>query len=410
MKVLFVAPEQPNAKNGRSYQFIKSLSAQGHAVSLVCQSARDAETDLAVSADLASLCADVHVVPFSRSEALVQCAKHFASSIPLWPASHFSSALESTIDQLITDEVFDVAHVSDLRCANFGRRINGRVPVIYDTEHCISEIDAQLMDGSSGSSLGQFFTRQEQSKLSRYEPKVASMFDRVITSTSADKLALRTLGTNIGANLNIDVVPNGVDMEVYSPQDTPLFAGQIVLSGKLHYEANRDASYYFASEIFPGIRQTHPRSYMTFVGPVYMDGSKYTVPTGPGIEVLENVADIRLPFSTASVVACPVRVGVGHKTNILEAMAMSKAVVSSPIGTRSLHRPKIGECILVADTPLSFATQIVHLLSHPEEVARLGQNAHNFVKQNHDWVVVGQRLVRIYEEVIEQDKKQAAAS
>jgi len=409
MKVLFVAPEQPTAKSGRPYQFIKSLFGQGHEVTLVCQSARDGDADISTSPDLVSLCAGVHVVPFSRSEALVQCAKHLATSIPLWPASHFSSALESTIDQLLTENEFDIAHVSDLRCASFGRRINGRIPVIYDTEYCISEVDSQLVDESSLSSFGGFFTRNEQSKLRRYEPKVASMFDRVITSTLTDKQALKNLAAKIDTNLKIDVVPNGVDLSVYYPVEAAPTPGNIVLSGKLYYEANRDASYYFASEIFPGIRQTHPTSYMTFVGPVFMQGSRYTVPTGPGIEVLEDVADIRIPFFTAAIIACPIREGVGTKTNILEAMAMSKAVISSPLGTRSLFNPKIGECIVVADTPLSFATQIVHLLSHPEEVARLAQNAREYVEKNHDWVVIGKRLVRIYEEVIEQDKRQEAA-
>ena len=79
MKVLFVAPEQPTAKSGRTYQFIKSLSAQGHAVTLVCQSARDAEADLTAPPELESLCSAIHVIPFSRSEALVQCAKHLAA-------------------------------------------------------------------------------------------------------------------------------------------------------------------------------------------------------------------------------------------------------------------------------------------------------------------------------------------
>jgi len=409
MKVLLVAPEQPNAKSGRTYQFIKSLSAQGHAVTLVCQSARDAEADLTAPSDLEALCAGIHVIPFSRSEALVQCAKHLATSIPLWPASHFSSALEATIDQLLNDEQFDIAHVSDLRCASFGRRINGRIPVIYDTEFCISEIDSQLVDDNNGGSFGGFFTRHEQSKLRRYEPKVASMFDRVITSTTADRDALKSLGTKIGANLHIDVVPNGVDLGVYYPVEAAPTPGNVVLSGKLHYEANRDASYFLASEIFPGIRQAHPASYMTFVGPVYLPGSRYTVPTGPGIEVLEDVADIRIPFFTAALIACPVRIGVGTKTNILEAMAMSKAVVSSPLGVRSLFNPKIGDCICVADTPLSFATQMVHLLSHPEEVARLAQNAREYVKNYHDWVTIGKRLVRIYEEVIAQDSGQSIA-
>jgi glycosyltransferase involved in cell wall biosynthesis len=335
---------------------------------------------------------------------MMQRAKHIATSTPLWPASYFSAAFDVAVDKLLAEQKFDVAHVSDLRCASVGRRINGRIPSIYDTEFCVSETDSQDDEESNGNSLGGFFTRHEQSKLSRYEPKVAAMFDRILTSTTTDKESLKNLGSKIGTNLHIDVVPNGVDLSVYYPVESAPTPGNIVLSGKLHYEANRDAAYYFASEIFPGIRQTHPSSYMTFVGPIFIQGSRYAVPTGPGIEILEDVVDMRIPFFSAAIIACPVRVGIGTKTNILEAMAMAKAVIASPLGVRSLFNPKTGDVICVADTPLSFATQIVHLLSHPEEVARLSQNAREYVRKYHDWVTIGKRLVHIYEEVIEHEK------
>lgn len=403
MKVLFIAPEHPTVQGGRSHQFLRSLAAGGHAVTLVCQSTLGPEADNVAANLLSEYCSSVHTVPFSRSEALVQCAKYLATSTPLWPASHFSSALEMVIDQLITEEEFDVAHVSDLRCARFGRRINGRVPVVYDTEYCVSEVDSQVIDESNLSSFGQFFSRKEQAKLRGYEPRMANLFDRVITSTVADQRALEALGRKVGVDLGVDVIPNGVDLDVYQPVTTPTVPGNIVLSGKIHYEANRDAAYYFASEVIPGVRQAHPACFLTLVGAVHVEGTHYAVPIGPGIEVAEDTADIRIPFARGSIIVCPVREGIGVKTNVLEAMAMGKAVVATPLGIRSLHEPSIGDSICVADTPLSFATQLVHLLSHPEEVARLGKNARIFVEERHDWVTLGDNLISIYEEVIEEN-------
>src|SRR5256885_15425385 len=92
----------------------------------------------------------------------------------------------------------------------------------------------------------------------------------------------------------------------------------------------------------------------------------------PGIVVTGEVRDIRPHVHGSSVYVVPLRIGGGTRIKIFEAMAMGKAVVSTPIGAEGLpvHH---NENILLAESPEEFARCILRLLREPAERERLGR-------------------------------------
>jgi glycosyltransferase involved in cell wall biosynthesis len=82
---------------------------------------------------------------------------------------------------------------------------------------------------------------------------------------------------------------------------------------------------------------------------------------------------------------------------ILEAFALSKAVVSTSLGAEGIEYTD-GENILIADTAGAFADRVCSLLENPGECARLGQNARRLMEEHYAVPLVWARWRKVYRE------------
>src|SRR5262249_42884938 len=86
--------------------------------------------------------------------------------------------------------------------------------------------------------------------------------------------------------------------------------------------------------------------------------------TQPGIEIEDFVADVRPAYERATLVVAPLIASAGTNIKIMEAMAMGKAIVSTPAGINGLDLVA-GKDVLVAKTGAEMADAIVELLDNP---------------------------------------------
>ena len=402
MRILFVAPYVPSLIRVRPFQFIRSLAGLGHKITLVALGTDGAQADAEALEAITPYCEAAHVVPLSKHKAALRCALRLATPTPLWAAYCFSPEMERLLQTLVAEQTFDVAHVEHLRAAHFAPVLKGRLPLVFDAVDCITELQDQLMRADGRGPLGRLLSWEEHVKLRRYEPKMAALFDRILITSESDAGCMQSLAESRGLSLPIDVIPNGVDLDYFrSPPGGTLVPGNIVFSGKMSYAANRDAALYFCAEIFPIIRKEHPPATLTLAGSgPTADLHALAARPNSGIEVTGRVPDLRPFLARASAAVCPLRLGVGIQNKVLEAMAMGKALVATPLASRPLQAGAPGESFCVADTPLAFATQLLHLLRQPDEAARLGANARRYVETWHNWHTLACRLTALYEDAI----------
>ncbi len=109
-----------------------------------------------------------------------------------------------------------------------------------------------------------------------------------------------------------------------------------------------------------------------------------------------SVADVRPWLAQATVVVVPLRSGGGTRLKILEALAMSRPVVSTTLGAEGLDL-EAGREIQIADDPGVFARRVVELLADPAARQRLGTAGRRRVEQSYDWSVAGRQLLGAYE-------------
>jgi glycosyltransferase involved in cell wall biosynthesis len=111
------------------------------------------------------------------------------------------------------------------------------------------------------------------------------------------------------------------------------------------------------------------------------------------------VEDIRPFVARGSVCIVPLRIGGGTRLKIFEAMAMSKAVVSTSVGAEGLP-VKAGDNILLADTPNDFANSVIFLLSDPNQRKRLATSARTLVQAKYSWPGVAESFARTLRDAV----------
>ena len=116
----------------------------------------------------------------------------------------------------------------------------------------------------------------------------------------------------------------------------------------------------------------------------------------PAIVLTGWVDDVRPYIARAAVYVIPLRIGGGTRLKVLEAMAMSKAIVSTAVGCEGFDLVPNQE-LLIADKPAEFAAAVLALLRDPERRERTGRAARRFAGSRYDWRMIVPRLERVYE-------------
>ncbi|MBN1427333.1 MAG: glycosyltransferase [Anaerolineae bacterium] len=227
------------------------------------------------------------------------------------------------------------------------------------------------------------------SRMMRYwKPRQAARFGRCTTVSERD----RTLMVEANPNLNVGVVPAGVDTHKLQPLP-PYDSLACVFVGNMNYLPNSDAAVYFCREILPFIHQTLPEVEVWIVG---------TSPR-PEVEALADdkvhvtgaVEEVESYYERSTVCIMPLRAGGGARLKILEAMALGRPVVTTSIGCEG-QDVLDGTHVLIGDTPGTFAEHVIRLLTDASLRRRLAIQARALVIEQYDWDISARRLSEIY--------------
>jgi polysaccharide biosynthesis protein PslH len=404
LRVLFLSQIVPYPPHGgvlqRGYNLLRELGRQAQVHLLAFMHPDVLPTESAQQESLLALqkfCEKVEYFslwpkasPIHRNMGLVASA---LSSNPFSVIAHRSAAFQRRVSELIDTNGFDLIHVDTIALAQF---LYKKRPMATALTH--HNIESQLMERRAGAETRQLarqFLWRETEKLCSYETEKVGAFDVNIFVSQTDE---KTLVEKV-PGLRTAIVPNGVDIEYFTPDqgnDTPA----LIYTGGMNMFANRDAVMFFLNDIWPLIRQRVPGVRFFAVG---QDPPKDLIALAardPQVVVTGYVTDIRPLVRDASVYVVPLRVGGGTRLKVLDAMAMGKAMVTTSIGCEGLDVcPE--EHLLVADTPEQFAGKTVMLLENRNRRLLLGRAARDLVERRYSWRMIGEQLLDAYRIAIE---------
>jgi glycosyltransferase involved in cell wall biosynthesis len=150
---------------------------------------------------------------------------------------------------------------------------------------------------------------------------------------------------------------------------------------------------WFRTHAWGRVRARIPSARMAIVGgnPV----PRVRALAGDGVEVIGEVEDVRPWLTRAAVVVVPLRVGGGTRLKILEAMAMAKAVVATPMAAEGLAVSDHRELLLAKDAD-RMAERIVAAMSSRDLRVQLGAEARACAVEHYRWEDLVPRIEALY--------------
>lgn len=413
MKILFVSPYAPTPIRTRPYNFVRGLARRGHAITLATVWENDSERR--------ELCwmeqQGVRVLSarLSKQRATWNVLSALPTRAPLQSAHSWQPKLASLLARIPFD--YDLIQVEHLRGARYGLWLKSwlasrklHVPIVWDSVDCITHLFEQTI-ANSRTRFGSWVARFELGRTRRYEGFVVGQFDRVLVTSAVDKFELGRIASCNGAGNvenHISVIPNGVDLDYFAPQETSREPNVIVISGKMSYHANATAAIYLTNEIMPLVWAKHPDTQLWIVGanpPRQIQQLAHSKPTQGSsaqpnrVMVTGTVPDIRRYLARATIAVAPIIYGAGIQNKVLEAMAMSTPVVATKQAVSALQ-VRDGENVLTTNDAESFARAVIALLNEPKLRKRIGLAGRKYVESFHDWNEMVAPLETIYEEEI----------
>lgn len=419
LRILFVAPYTPNRIRTRSFHLVKALAALGHRVTLAAIWTTEEEL-----AEAKSLEPDLEALILERQSShrsIANCVRALPTFEPMQAHYSWNQRFLDRIVQELSQRPYDVVHVEHLRGVRYGLAIEqardrlapSQPPVVWDSVDCISLLFEQAAE-TSVTLRSRLIAKMELPRTKRYEGRVTTTFRRVIVTSEADRSALLELSRpwrsseapdgDESLDSRVQVVPNGVDLEYFSPRSEEHEPNSIVFSGKMSYHANVTAAVGFVNNVMPKVWEVAPEARLWIVGKDPTETVRRLVDCDPRtasggqsrVIVTGTVSDIRPYLRRAAVAVAPLRYAVGIQNKVLEAMACGAPVVASKPAVAALQA-RVGRDLLVGVSDEEMATSILALLGDEPYRRRMARAGRVFVESAHDWRRIAGSLTDVYQ-------------
>jgi glycosyltransferase involved in cell wall biosynthesis len=269
------------------------------------------------------------------------------------------------------------------------------------TNHNIEYVRLSSYASVQRSRLKRVALRIQATLTKRYERHMLLAAGNCVVVSEADREALARLAPEA----RFFLVKNGTDTS-HPPLPAPPSGSRTALwVGGMNDVYNREAVNYFAGAILPQIRTQVPQFRWRVVG---RDPPKLLVDLAAdpnsGVELAGFVQDLRREYAEAAVVVVPLTSGGGTKLKVLEAMAMGRAVVTTPVGAEGISVCD-GVDMEIADSAEEFSRKTVRLLLAPQRATQIAAAARELAERSYDWSVVNRDMHDAVQQVIEAETR-----
>ena len=262
-------------------------------------------------------------------------------------------------------------------------------------EHDITfDLQQQLLATASESGLRRHELANQLEKWRAFETSAWKRVDMVATMSAKDAGVVKNA-------MRVVTLPNGVDTSRFSVTDTEPEARRLLFIGSFAHLPNVLALDFFLRDVFPLLPAGYKLHIIAGSRPeYYLEFHRARVDldlTRPEIELQAFVSDVRPAYRRAEIVLAPLTASAGTNIKVLEAMAMGRAVVSTPAGINGLDLEN-GKNVIVTATAEEMAAAIAELSNNPERRREFERNARETALA-YDWREIGAIQSALYDQL-----------
>jgi polysaccharide biosynthesis protein PslH len=288
---------------------------------------------------------------------------------------------------------YDLTHFDTIGLVPFRRLIDCRTATLGH-----HNIESQMLlrrASNERNLLKKAYFYNEGKRLQRYERKVTPTFQANITCSDLDGERLK----QIVPSARTITVPNGVDIEYFSPKGGETDEGSLVFVGSLNWYPNVDAVLFLLREIWPALKSRMPNLRLDIVGSAPPQQLLDLAASMEGVRMHGFVEDVRPYIDRAAIYVCPIRDGGGTKLKLLDAFSMAKCVVAHPIACEGIDAVP-GVHVEHATDAQEFVATIQRLLGDAAWRNRIGLAARRLAVERYSFSCIGERLTQIFNTLV----------
>lgn len=357
MRILMLTQRLPYAPNRgdriRAHHMLRTLQQHGDVdlVSLV----HDDEEASHVN-EMRSWVGSVTALPVSRVRSYASAALALPTRIPLTHAMLDAPGIRRTLSALCDRQPPDVVFAYCSSMARFAMQAPlNRFPMVLD----FVDVDSRKwrdMAGTTPQPLSWIY-RREASTLGVFEARAARHAATALVVNEREAENARALAHDA----NIQILPNGVELERLRPQTPPSAQPRVVFCGVMNYAPNSDGMAWFVENVWPLVRARRPDATLAVVGPDPSPAFRALCARDLSITVTGWVPDVRDWLWDSAVAVAPLHVARGVQNKALEAIAAGLPIVITDAVAGGLP-PQAMPASRIANTAGDFAEHVVSLL------------------------------------------------
>jgi sugar transferase (PEP-CTERM/EpsH1 system associated) len=408
MKILWLSHLVPYPPKGgvlqRAYHLLHELSRY-HEVDLIAFHQPDLMRPLVPSMEeglrmaeeaLSSFCGRLAFVPIESEQGFM--GKHRLALRSLVTRDPYtinwlkSKHYAAEIDRFLQTKDYDLVHLDTISLLPYFKQVQ-HLPTVLDHHNIESHMLLRRAENETHP-LKAWYFRQEGRRLQRYEEEYCPRVDLNITCSEMDLDRLKKIVPGCRA----EEVPNGVDVDYFSPDFEAKQNNSILFVGTLNWYPNVEAVEFIAHELWPLLKRSVPGVSVDIIGASPPQDIVDFANNEQGFHVHGFVDDIRPYFNRASVYVCPIMDGGGTKLKVLDALAMGKALVAHEIACEGIN-VQDGENVIFAETGEAYVAAIRNLLENEERRKEMGRKARELAVSTYAYESIGKKLSALCEQL-----------
>jgi len=406
VKILFLLFSSPSTCDGvglRHFHFIRCLSTRNDVALL---SFKDPTEKWDFTPELQEYCSTVISIPlvvpkkllsYQMVKAIMRITKNIFSlenkscRISNLLNFYYSPKMQRELREMISTESFDAIYTHPFM-GSYVANIN--LPKIIDFIDALSDFYYQTYK-LQGNTLIKMYYLFRYLTVKNQEKRLYKAFDTRIVISPFDKDILESYLPDS----NFFVIPQGVDTNYFTKTDIEEDFPSLAFEGNFANPHNGAAIIHFYNNIYPLIQQRIPEVKLYIIGS-NAPSEVLKLASDKSVIVTGYVEDIRPYLAKSSIALAPMISGTGVKNKILEAMAMSKPVVSTSMGIHGIDATP-EENIIIADEPVEFGNRVVELLNNAKLREKLSCQGRKLVESKYSW----ERMADMLDELLEKAVK-----
>lgn len=227
-------------------------------------------------------------------------------------------------------------------------------------------------------------------RIGRFESQALKQIDLLvpITRNDAEKLPF--------APQNTYVAPTGIEPQKFVAYKEPIVRKSVFYIGALDWEPNQEAVLWFVRNVWVAVHESHPDWEFHIAGRNAPDSFANRVSQYP-VVFDGQVASAQEFIERHNIMVVPLLSGSGMRIKIIEAMAHSRCVVTTPIGAEGIDAEN-GRQILIGTSPDELKQLITKAIGDADYTRKVADEAFAFTNANFNNRVIIKGLNQFYKQ------------